>query len=435
MKSDWIKSSIYSLLQKFTIPAFGLGNYVILARVLAEDILGVWIIYLSITTLIEGVMIGLIKNAMVTYLNSTEEAFKKIRSSSLMLNISLTIVISIILLVGAKALAWIFKSSQLVELFIFYIAILWALIPYLHFSVLLQAKSQFKGIFWGNLLRYGVFFLLIVSSITLANSISLLTLAKFQLISVLASVGVLFLFVRKDLFFQIAPQREWLSKLWKFGRFGLMTNLSNTIFLTTDHLMLGGLLSSASVSLYNAAARITNVFNLPSVALAEVLLPKSARLQERSQLKAMYEKTVGTLIAVSIPVMLIVILASELLLLIIAGDKYTGASFILQINIFNILLMPFMKQFGVIVNALNRPNIDFYYVLFLSILNIVMNLVFIELFGLIGAAYGTLLSYVIGVVVSQILLRKMIGVSTSGVMKEMAGAYPNIFKLVFKRLT
>ncbi|MDX1373513.1 MAG: oligosaccharide flippase family protein, partial [Nitrososphaeraceae archaeon] len=229
----------------------------------------------------------------------------------------------------------------------------------------------------------------------------------------------------------------WVKRLWHFGKYGFYTNLSNSGLTSTDHFLIGGLVSTASVAIYNASARITNIFIIPSVAIADILYPKSVAAQTEkgtSEVRDLYEKAVGATLVPMIPVMVVISLFPELFIELLAGEKYLEAASILRVAILGILILPFLKQFGTIMNTIDKPHYNFYFVLLLAITNLGSNYIFITKFGIIGAAYGTLTSYFVGFIASQIILKKLIGASIFKVLKNTLYFYRKAIEIVKSKL-
>src|SRR5690606_33511212 len=90
----WLKSGIFSLLQRFTIVLFGFIGFFILIRVFPKEEYGIWMLYMSFTSLTEVLRQGFIKNPLIKYINANEGLDRiKIVNASFFLNIMLTAVV------------------------------------------------------------------------------------------------------------------------------------------------------------------------------------------------------------------------------------------------------------------------------------------------------------------------------------------------------
>jgi O-antigen/teichoic acid export membrane protein len=120
----------------------------------------------------------------------------------------------------------------------------------------------------------------------------------------------------------------------------------------------------------------------------------------------MYERTVGAILVFSIPALLVLILFPTLILHFLAGGKFMMAAPVLRITAFFGFTLPFLKQFGTIMDATGHPDTNFR-VMFLALcIDIVANLLGVHFLGVIGAAIGTATTYFIIFIVIQTILYK-----------------------------
>ena len=72
---------------------FGLFNLIVLIRTLSKPEMGAWGLFLVITTIFEQTKVGLLKNAHIRYVSSSNEHSEKaaIASSSFLINASITL--------------------------------------------------------------------------------------------------------------------------------------------------------------------------------------------------------------------------------------------------------------------------------------------------------------------------------------------------------
>jgi O-antigen/teichoic acid export membrane protein len=82
-----------------------------------------------------------------------------------------------------------------------------------------------------------------------------------------------------------------------------------------------------------------------------------------------------------------------------------------------------MRQAGTVLDSMGKPKINFYLTLSAAVVNVVSNVVFIHFYGPIGAAYGTLVSYLIIIIVNQIFLRKFLDVSFMNILYSLFSYY------------
>jgi Na+-driven multidrug efflux pump len=86
------------------------------------------------------------------------------------------------------------------------------------------------------------------------------------------------------------------------------------------------------------------------------------------------------------------------------------------------------------MDALKKPKINFYLLVMVAVLNVVFNYIFLKQFGVIGSAYGTLLSYCVVFVLNQLILHRMFQINTFKVLVAVFGWYKIGWGVVRKRI-
>jgi O-antigen/teichoic acid export membrane protein len=191
------------------------------------------------------------------------------------------------------------------------------------------------------------------------------------------------------------------------------------------------------VAMYNPAIRISNLVEVPTLAIANVVFPQVGSALKNSGVSGIqniYYKSLSLILAVMLPAILPIYLLSDYIILYIFGEAYAEASPILQVTIFYMLLVPFSRQFGTILDGLKMPKLNFYLLLILVAINAIMNYFMLKEYGVIGAAYSTLLSYLLIVVVNQIVLYFKFGINTWSVIVETFRWYGTGFHWIKERL-
>ncbi|WKN42332.1 flippase [Tunicatimonas pelagia] len=430
-KKVWIRSGIFTLLQRGSVLVIGFGTVYFLARMLEKDVFGSWVLFLTITTILEIGKQGLIQNGTIKFLASENKSnYAQIVKASFILNTLITTLLSALVVVVSYGLLHFYGEGEIRQLLLFYAIVMLAQLPLSHFEIIQQANFYFEGIFYSYLMRQGGLFLYVAVFYFLNSDVLLVHLVWVQ-IGTTAIAAVVAYFFTKPYLPQLASLSwVWVKKLFSFGRFSMATNLSSVLYKSVDHIMIALLLSNASVAVYNIAGRVTNLVEYPTTAIASLIFPQSARranLDGERAVKNLYEKSVGLTLAIILPGMAVVLLIPKFIILLIAGDNYLDAVPILQLTILYGLFLPFSRQFGVILEATNRPNINFYFVFAGMLVNILSNFIFIYYFGLKGAVYGTLFSYAVMFIVTQRFLYTHFNVRLLHTLHCMVGFYKQGF--------
>jgi lipopolysaccharide exporter len=428
--SYWVHSGKYTAIQKFSVLGMGIVSFMLLARVLGPSGFGVWGLFLTITSITETARTALIKNAFIRFMHQTkEEEHGRLQTAALVLSLTISVVLSLIFLLAALPVAWWLKAPELASMLQWYALTLLITALFSQGEMLLNAKMDFRGVCWMYCVRQGLLLVLIAVYSVARWPLSPGLLSFFYLVSVMAGVVAGIFFSRPYVRWDFAEYRVWVGKLWHFGKYVFGNNVSSLLFRSTDNFTTSHFFLPSVSAYYNACLRIGNLVDLPSQVFGDVLFPKAAKHNstDRGAVKHMYERTVGAILVFSLPALLVLILAPSLILHVLAGGKFIEAAPVLRITAFFGFTLPFLKQFGTIMDATGHPDTNFRVMFLAFCINIVTNLVGVHFFGVIGAAMGTGTTYLIIFILTQSILYKKFGVQLTDVFRSTVSLYKELF--------
>ena len=396
--------------------------------------MGIWALFLAIFALIENIKQGLLRNPMIKFLSDPDyiNNRNKIQSASLITNSLFSAsIIGLLIFAGHACSNWL-NTPELYPLFRWGILIILVLIPFNHFEVLLQAHFKFKAIFYGYLCRQGIFTLsIIVLLIFHKSSLSLINLVKLQIISLLWGSLVLAYFARAYFYPKIETDKQTLLKMFHFGKYIFGTNVFSAFSKSADQFISAGLISADVVAYYNVVSRINNMMDVPSIAIADVLFPKNVEAMATfgtEKVRYYFERMVGAIVSVLVPISILIFLIPHLFILILAGSKYYAAVPILQTVILFSFLRPFSYQFGTTMDAIGKPRVNFWVNLFSMSLSYTLMYLGLRYTGWMGAAYGTVVSAILSFLIMYSVLNKTIGVRISETTRWVWLSYKEMYK-------
>ncbi len=387
-----------------------------LFRLLDKEAMGTWALLLTLTSILEVGRIGLIQNGLVKHLAPAQgPTYNTVFYASLTLHLLLAATISMGVWVSAPLLAHSLQLPLLASLLRIYALTTLLLTPFFHFNFVQQAQLSFKGVFYSNVVRQLTFFLVVLYFWWQELSPPLHYLAWAQVGAATAGSCVATFTAWPYLCRPQKPDKQWMRTLLAFGKYTLGTNLSTMLYRSIDKLMLGILPNAGAtgIALYEAAIKINNLADVPTHSLASLVFPQSALRVEAQGLKAvgiLYEKAVGAILTPLVPAVIGVWLTAPWCIQFIAGPGYAQSVPILRITILFALFLPFAVQFGTIMDAIGHQRLNFQLTLLGALLNMACNFLFINAMGVIGAAWGTLLTYFILFLLMQWQLRKHLDV-------------------------
>jgi O-antigen/teichoic acid export membrane protein len=442
--SFWLNAVFYTVLQRFSTFFFGAVSYMLLARAFGEDkgSMAVWALYLIILSLFEMVKQGMLRNPMIKFLGMTEykDKRKEVQSSALALNVLFSTLVILLLIFFSGAFAALMKSPALQPLLWWSIAMVILLIPFNHYEILLQAHFQFRKIFMAYVVRQGIFFAgVTILFFFFRSQFTLMNLVWLQIAALATGAFILFLATSPYRLNGYHHDLGIIRQMFHFGKYVFGTNLFASIARSVDHFITASTLDPVTgkifVASYNVSSRISNMLDVPALATADVLFPKNVQTLETEGLgkvKYYFERMIGTILAVIIPITLFIFIFPKFVILIIAGPKYYNAALILQITIVANLIRPLSYHYGSTLDAIGKPAVNFISVTAQMIISLVLAYIFLLKFGGMGAAYAVIISNIINLIIMVVILKKYIHLELRNIPKYIIGCYKDIFALLGK---
>ncbi|WP_257656784.1 flippase [Parapedobacter lycopersici] len=431
----WIRSGLLNLIQNTSNVLFGFGSFYLLLRVLDKNDYGTWILFLSSIAVFAIARNGLLQNATIKFISGTssENEKKQVIATTFSMNMIMTIVSIALMCAVAPLLSNIWNTPKLTHmLWFFSISFVFSSLQ-MHFNSVEQAFLNFKGTFLTQFLYQSLFFTYVLVSYIFDLEVTLMRMIYANLVVNIIATIPSFVYIRKRVSFRIFVDMSWAKRVFHYGKYSMGTSINAILSDSIDQMMLGAMLSPAATGIFNIAVRISNLANVPTNAMATIVFPQGAkRLEEEGlpALKYLYEKSVGTILAVLIPALLCILLFADTLIHYIAGGRYDESLPLLKITLFYSMFVPFSRQLGTILDSMGKTKLNFLLVLTSGVINIGLNYVFITRWGIMGAAFATLLTYIIFFLISQYTLRNLLNVSLLNVWKYTLEFYPEMFKKI-----
>ncbi len=214
-----IKPGFYNGLQKVMAPVFGVLSTMLLAhKALSKPEMGVWSLFLVVTSVVELFRHGPVKTSLIKYINySKEDEHSAVMSAAFFLNVIITVFLCILLFFFSHQIALLVNAPLLEPMLLIFIIGMLFLIPFSHFEWIMYGKSLFKDLFWTYLVRQGITLLVIFMYYLINGSITL------QMLVIIYSGGIFtgavsgFIFVKRFLILKYVRSVIWIKKLWHFS--------------------------------------------------------------------------------------------------------------------------------------------------------------------------------------------------------------------------
>ncbi len=166
------------------------------------------------------------------------------------------------------------------------------------------------------------------------------------------------------------------------------------VYSYVDTLLISKFLDTTAVGLYSIAYKFTYAFQFLPLAFIAALYPRfsSAAVHDQDQLSHLFERAMWYMMLLSIPLTLGIWLISDQAVLLV-GSAYANSATVLSVLIF--VLIPIFLDFpiGALLNASNRQATKTTIMGLTMVINIVLNVIFVPIVGILGAAIAALISF------------------------------------------
>ena len=438
--NSWIHAGFYSGLQKLSVPLSSIFITMILTKkVLTVEEVSIWGLLMTATSILELIRQGLVKTAMIKYINSCDvEDEKKVIAAGFYLNAIITIVVALVMFLATPWLANIFHAPKLeTMLYILQVGLV-INIPFSHFEWLMYGKQLFKGLYWTYLIRQGLTLALVAGMLFIPFEQPLYVLVGIYNVAMLAGTLMAYKFVKPFLQDAFIFSKEWVYRLFHFGKYVFASGISTLVFRNADQMLMPAILKTP---VYNAfqglALRVISLSDLPSQTLGDILFPKTAQSRNNSNpevIKYYYEKTVGASLCLILPLLLFVFIFPKLVILVLANKEYYPAIPYMRLILVTAVTLSFLKQFGVIMDSTGKQKHNLVSITFLAIIQVILCYVFIRHYELMGAGYALIISHAIGFIVTQSMLYYYYKINFLNAFKYALKFYPEFYHMISHKL-
>lgn len=226
----------------------------------------------------------------------------------------------------------------------------------------------------------------------------------------LFSAIMMILFYRKNCgsIFQWKIEFSLITTMLKQSMPILFSEVAILIYMRTDQVMIGDMISEGALGVYSAAVKLSEIWYFipgivcssffPSIITAHTLDPK----EYRKKLQQLYD----FLIWLSILLSVFVSIFSDSIVTMIYGVNFSAAATVLTVHIWSgaFVFIGFASNQQLIVE--NLMKISFYRTIFGVVANVVLNLCLIPSWGILGSAVATLIAQAFSSWLSNLFFRE-----------------------------
>jgi O-antigen/teichoic acid export membrane protein len=194
----------------------------------------------------------------------------------------------------------------------------------------------------------------------------------------------------QQLRFSLLRAKTLLTDSWPL----LLSGMAIMVYMKIDQIMLGQMMGDDAVGIYSAAVRISEVWYFVPMMIVASVFPAILEAKKRDEgyylqrLQRLYNMMVWLSVAIALPMTFV----STPIVLALFGSAYAESGPVLAIHIWASVFVFLGVASGQWFVAENRQILVFQRTVLGAVINVVLNYTLIPKFGVLGAAYATVLA-------------------------------------------
>lgn len=405
------KGSLWSLIGQLAAKFFGFLYTVAIARLFIQEEIGIFYFALGIISIISVFTdLGMtqVLARYVPYFYGKEEfgRLRKFIKFSLFLGGGLSFIFSLLIFFSAGFLAAALEKPELKPLLeILSITIFINELIGMSGGILLGRKKMLEV--------QACYILQAVAKLTLTVALAIFIIANNRIMSVAFVLSTILLLLTFGLFSWIEV-RKWQrgaedkTSYYTIGReiisFGVIISIItgfSVLATSTDRIMiglLGGKNAYVDVGIYSVITTLTTLLLIFPTSITQIFFPVVSELfgkGKNEEIKKITAVATKWLVFITSPLTLIFLVFPDTLIRIFYGEQYTSGwlvfiLFVIGLFIYSLSLLP-----SRVIAAMRRLDIELMIAALAAVANIILNFVFIMLYGMNGAAFATMISFTV----------------------------------------
>ncbi len=445
--TEFFENNVYRFINLLATNLGGAIFTIFLARILKPELFGTYTLAISFAFILMALGDLGIHEAIMRYISLNIKNMKKARTYFYFLfkiKILILFSLSAILMIFSKILSNFYNNPDLVfpitisAFYLFFYSIMQI------FAGLFYAFKNIKAVIYKELIfqiiRISLIPLLLFFSAGFLVAGSIIFLIVASIIGILFSI---FYFIRKyPDFFKKQTTKIDKKELFTFMKYLSIGSLSILFLIYTDILILGKFVGAEYVGFYRTATSLALIVS-SILTINVVIVPIITRIGKQ-RIERAFNIILYYFFVLSIPMTLGLIMMAKYFIRILFGYEYLSSVIPLYILAFLVILLPLGELFRVLFVSKGKSEVTAKIIAITSILNILLNFIFIyyflrfgEIYAVFGAGFATILSRIIIFFSLARASRKQFNIRIKKriVIKPLiAGAVMAIFLFYFNKL-
>jgi len=307
--------------------------------------------------------------------------------------------------------------------YLVYLSAVTMLFDSLHLSIygVMRALGNLKYEAWG--IVSSQFITLIMGSYAIYTHKPLIYLILAFVVPSFLNVCYASVMLYKNYQIKLKPQfdKNIFKYLFKIAVPFALTAIFARVYSYIDSIILSKLAGNIAVGWYSIPYKITFAFQFIPMALVAALYPRFSEffVSDKSKLVYYFEKSIKYLSIIVFPIAVGIIILSHDLVLSLTSADFLPSVLPLQILMFSLIFSFLSFPIGAFLNACNRQIQQMILVFAILVLNVILNLILIPIWGVVGAAISALAGNVLLTVVGYILINRIVLLPNKLILKDI----------------
>jgi len=396
---------LYTVFTNINVLVLGILCSIIIARFLGPNLKGIYSITLSFVNLL--LFIG---NFGITYATCYLTAKDDFKEDVVVSNTIFLAILSSITTIGlAFLILWVGKSNLFSNVPINYIYILLISLPfnlisnYLRNVLLGSEKIKFYNFI--TIFRQASEFILIILLVVGGGAGLLGGLYSYITASVVSSVLVIIYVLKRWKVKLSKIQSDYLKKATRFGFAAYFSTIFSYINLSSDIFLVNMFLGSANAGIYSIASTVTKQIIVIPNTISLLLAPRITSGRMRFEFRELLIKSLKILVVFYFAIIPVLYFFGERIIVLLFSSQFQQAISPLRILLIGMIPLGIWTVLSGGITGVGKPISNAFSTFVAAVLNVGLNIVLIPRFGISGAAYSSLVSYSVLLVIAIIQIQ------------------------------
>jgi O-antigen/teichoic acid export membrane protein len=206
--------------------------------------------------------------------------------------------------------------------------------------------------------------------------------------------------------------RKWrvnfalMKKFLKNATFLFLSALAVAIYMKVDQIMIANMIDEFNLGIYASVVKIAELWNFIPMAIMTSLFPSIVLIKAKEKYQDRLQVMYDVMLWGSIALATVVSLLSPYVINFLYEPEYQAAIPVLKVHIWSIVAIFLGNASTRQLVAEGAEETSFYRTLLGALVNIALNLYLIPKYGILGAAYTTVISYMVAGYLANGLFKK-----------------------------